>query len=379
MGAGKTTVVERLAGWLKKRKLMPGVISNDQAEGLIDTAIGRHHNRNAMAEVTGGCFCCKAVELGAALARLTEENRPDVFIAEPVGSCTDLMATVVLPIQQIYAGPLEMAPMSVLIDAVRFAAAVVPARKSAGTGTGRGFSADVQYIFDKQLEEAELLVLNKVDLITKPKLKALREWLEQRHPGKPVLTVSTVTGEGLEAWFERLLAEKSGPAALMEVDYERYGVGEARMGWFNATLGLHSTGKPLDGNAVLLKLAAAIQRDLEADGVELAHFKMSLSHRDGALAVVNVVRNGEPAALSRRSSEKVMVGELLVNLRAEAEPEQLNRWVTAQVDRPHPAWRAVWKKREFFKPGQPQPTYRVTDLAGRAEHRRPAGAGSRSA
>ena len=149
------------------------------------------------------------------------------------------------------------------------------------------------------------------------------------------------------------------------------------MGWFNATLGLHATNKPLDGNAVLLKLAAAIQQDLEADGVELAHFKMSLSQRDGALAVVNVVRNGELAALSRKSSGKVMVGELLINLRAEAEPEQLNRWVSAQVDRANQAWRAVWKKREFFKPRQPQPTYRVTELAGREAHGRPAGAGSR--
>ena len=363
LGAGKTTAVERLAGWLKGRDLIPGIISNDQADGLIDTAIGRSHSRTAVQEVTGGCFCCRAGELGAALARLTVENRPDVFIAEPVGSCTDLMATVVLPIQQIYTAPLEIAPMSVLVDAARLAAAVLPDGRAAAAK--RGFSADVQYIFDKQLEEAELLVLNKVDLISKPKLKALRSWLEQQYPGKPLHGVSTVTGEGLEAWFECLLTQKSSPATLMEVDYERYGVGEARMGWFNATLGLHATGNPLDANVVLLELAAAIQQDLEADGVELAHFKMSLSSKNGEMAVVNAVRNGEPAGLSRRSAEKVMVAELLINLRAEAEPELLDRWVSAHVDRRHKKWRAVWKKRAFFKPGQPQPTYRVTSLTGR--------------
>jgi G3E family GTPase len=364
LGAGKTTIVERLADWLKGRKLIPGIVSNDQADGLIDTAIGRQHSRTAVAEVTGGCFCCRAGELGKALERLTVESRPDVFIAEPVGSCTDLMATVVLPIQQIYAVPLMLAPMSVLIDAARLAAAVLPDGRT--TGARRGFSADVQYIFDKQLEEAEILVLNKVDLVSKPKLKVLRSWLEQSYPGKPIHGVSTVTGEGLEAWFECLLTEQSGPATLMEVDYERYGVGEARMGWFNATLGLHATSNPLDANAVLLELAAAIQQDLEADGVELAHFKMSLSSKNGEMAVVNAVRNGERAALSRRSTEKVMVAELLINLRAEAEPELLDRWVSAHVDRQHKKWRAVWKQRAFFKPGQPQPTYRVTVLEGRA-------------
>ena len=265
--------------------------------------------------------------------------------------------------------------MSVLMDAGRLAAAVLPSGAGSPSGqrhgSGRGFSADVQYIFDKQLEEAELLVLNKVDLLSKPKRKAVIAWLEAAYPGKPIHAVSTATGEGLEAWFEVLLAQQSGPSALMEVDYERYGIGEARMGWFNGAVGIHARGKPLDGNAVLLKLAAGIQKDLEADGVQLAHFKMSLSRQGGELAVVNAVRNGEPAALSRRSTEKFMVAELLVNLRAEAEPEQLDRWVSAHVDHPRKEWHAVWKKRAFFKPGQPQPTHRVTQLPARVEQRVP--------
>ncbi len=314
-----------------------------------------------MEQVTGGCFCCRAAELGEALGRLAQEARPDVFIAEPVGSCTDLMATVLLPIQQIYAQPMDIAPMSVLIDGARLAETVLA--KSHLAGRRRGFSADVQYIFYKQLEEAELLVLNKVDLLSKPKVKRLKAWLEEHYPGKPVHVVSTVTGEGLEAWFTQLLATVSGPGQLMEVDYERYGAGEARMGWFNATIGIHAASQPVDGNALLLDLAKGIQRDLEADGAELAHFKMSLSQRDGELAVVNAVRNGEAAALSRRAAGKLMVAELLINLRAEAEPELLNRRVSEQIDRPHREWRAVWKKRAFFKPGQPEPTHRVTTLA----------------
>jgi len=44
---------------------------------------------------------------------------PDVFIAEPVGSCTDLVATVTYPLRRIYGEKFSISPLSVLIDPVR--------------------------------------------------------------------------------------------------------------------------------------------------------------------------------------------------------------------------------------------------------------------
>jgi Zn-dependent alcohol dehydrogenase len=45
---------------------------------------------------------------------LVRETAPDVLIAEPVGSCTDLVATVTLPLEQIYGDRFTVAPMSVV-------------------------------------------------------------------------------------------------------------------------------------------------------------------------------------------------------------------------------------------------------------------------
>jgi G3E family GTPase len=365
LGAGKTSVIGELVRWLEAQGLRPGVITNDQGEGLIDTALGRRETA-VVREVTGGCFCCRASELGAALTAMEAESQPHVFIAEPVGSCTDLMTTVILPMEQIYQKPLEMAPMSVAIDAAPLESAMLDERAQDKAGRRSGFTADVRYIFDKQLEEAEVLVLNKVDLLTKKRLAAVVEWLRGKNPGKRILTVSTKTGAGLDEWFNLLLTEQSQPEAVMEVDYERYGVGEARMGWYNATLGLHSTGKPIDANKMLLALAGEIQKDLEAAGAEVAHFKMSVggggSDEATGLAVVNGVRNGVAPAISRRSEAKFLVGELLVNLRAEAEPEVLSEVVSRHLGKARAEWRVIWKQRAAFKPGQPKPTYRRTSL-----------------
>lgn len=42
-----------------------------------------------------------------------------MFIAEPVGSCTDLAATVTYPLRRLYGDQFTIAPVSVLLDPVR--------------------------------------------------------------------------------------------------------------------------------------------------------------------------------------------------------------------------------------------------------------------
>ncbi len=336
---------------------------------------------DSVRQISGGCFCCKADDLVTKLHELQVAMRPDVLIAEPVGSCTDLMATVILPLQQVYREDFIMAPMSVVVDVARMYAAWFPAK---GKKVAK-FSSDVDYIFLKQLEEAEIVVLNKMDLLTATQRAKLRERMLP-YTKKPLLEVSTQTGEGLDEWFTKLMTETSAPAKLMEMDYERYAAGEALMGWYNAALSLHSTGNAIDGNKLLTQLAGDIMTDLEGEGVELAHFKMSLKTPDmptgrkqpagvarnggtGSLGVVNAVRNGQKPTLSRRLEGTVVAGEFLVNLRAEGDPEILEAVVGRHLDKARAAVRFVWREKCAFRPGRPVPVHRVTKLDSPLESR----------
>ena len=105
-----------------------------------------------------GCFCCRFNTLVDAAGKLTQSTRPDVFIAEPVGSCTDLKATVSYPLRQLYGDDYHVAPLSVLVDPGRCA-------RILGIEQGKSFSDKVVYVYEKQLEEAEILVINKADLL----------------------------------------------------------------------------------------------------------------------------------------------------------------------------------------------------------------------
>src|SRR6266498_3944232 len=155
LGAGKTTAVARLAQRLTGQGVRVGLITNDQGGNLVDTAMLRSRGF-ATEEIPGGCFCCRFNSLVDAAHKLTLATRPDVFIAEPVGSCTDLVATVTYPLRRIYGDRFTIAPLSVLVDPQR-------ALRIFGLGgsTGRAFSDKVVYIYRKQLEEADLVIINK--------------------------------------------------------------------------------------------------------------------------------------------------------------------------------------------------------------------------
>src|SRR5688572_8537282 len=97
LGAGKTTTIARLARTYQDRGLKVGIVTNDQAADLVDTHLLRSQGFD-VGEVAGACFCCKFNDLTDTIGKLEADQRPDVVLAEPVGSCTDLVATVMQPI-----------------------------------------------------------------------------------------------------------------------------------------------------------------------------------------------------------------------------------------------------------------------------------------
>ena len=355
LGAGKTTSVLKLARHLHQRGSRVGLITNDQGSHLVDTAMAISHGF-PVEEIAGGCFCCRFNSLVDAARKLSAKTRPDVFIAEPVGSCTDLVATVTYPLRRIYGEAFTISPLSVLVDPIR-------ARRVFGLEAGGRFSEKVLYVYRKQLEEADLIVINKCDLVVSESLKALRETLTSNFPRAEVIEVSARRGDGLEPWFSKLDSATQQERAVMDVDYAIYGEGEALLGWLNATARFAVTA-PLDGNELLKRLASDIQERLGRQGAEIAHLKMTLDP-DGGLgdvAVVNLVRNDFVAELSQELQGPAQAGEILINLRAEAAPETLREAVNeavAAVQRSFASGIIQLEHLEHFRPGQPRPTHRV--------------------
>jgi G3E family GTPase len=360
LGAGKTTAVGKLARKLSDQGYRVGLITNDQGRNLVDTTMLRAQGF-ATEEIPGGCFCCRFNSLVDAAERLTASSRPDVFIAEPVGSCTDLAATVTYPLRRMYQDNFTVAPISVLIDPVR-------AQRVFGLAKGGTFSEKVLYIYKKQIEEADLVIISKTDLLSDKQLDELKRTIAKEFPGKEVMAASSRTGQNLDAWFSRIVDAKQSARTAMKVDYEVYADGEALLGWLNCTVNLRAT-KAFDSDKFLKQVAVEIQKRLAAKKSEVAHMKMTLSPEgslSGEIAGINLVRSDFVPELSFELDSPVKNGQLIINLRAEAAPDVLGTAVREGLEaavKKFPTLRATVDHLEHFRPGKPTPTHRIEQLS----------------
>ena len=227
LGAGKTTAIARLARQFMETGRQVGLVTNDQSHDLVDTQSLRAQGFS-VGEVPGACFCCKFDELVDTFSQLGQEGRPDVIIAEPVGSCTDLVATVLEPLRKWHDAEIRVEPLVVLLKPEH-------GRKILGAPDKGGFSPKAAYIFLKQIEEAQILALNKIDKLTPVECEELIDLVKQKFPHKTVVPLSAKTGTGFQKLQDSLTENLSLPFQSMPIDYELYAEGEAELGWLNAT------------------------------------------------------------------------------------------------------------------------------------------------
>jgi G3E family GTPase len=347
LGAGKTAAMLALAEWLADQGIRPAFITNDQGTNLVDTRLLRFCGL-ATEEIAGGCFCCRFDELVNATMRLRGVLRPDVFVAEAVGSCTDLAATVSYPMRRLFGGACTIAPLSVLVDPIRV-------RRAFGLDLGEIFSDNVQYIYRKQLEEADVIVITKCELLGTDQVDELQVVLKREFPQAGVFAVSSHARINMDAWFRRIVFHEQRARTPMEVDYDRYADGESRLGWLNASVHV-SRAAAGDGTALLEALASELQRRLGGHGALVAHLKMTLRAGE-SIAAIHLVRNDSVPELGARLAEPIAVARLTVNLRAEAAPELLEQVLRdslgAMVD-----WQLAVDHIEAFRPDRPEPTHR---------------------
>ncbi|MCS7263914.1 MAG: cobalamin biosynthesis protein P47K [Armatimonadetes bacterium] len=352
LGAGKTTALGAIAKKLIQQGLTVGLVTNDQAANLVDTAIVKELGV-PVAEVAGGCFCCKFSDLVDATEQVLA-NKPDVLLGEPVGSCTDLAATVVNPMKLFYGEIFRIAPFSVLVDPLRVRELVLkelPTR----------FPEEVAYIFKKQLEEADIIVLNKLDTLTQEEADRMIGALKELQPNKPILKVSALRGDGIEDWLQMLMGDApSGSYILRDIDYDTYAKGEAVLGWLNATIRLVGSPK-FDANRFAKELMSELRSSINARNAEVAHLKFLLTSGTQMLRGHLTKADAEPNFVGEIG--EVSEATLVLNARVALSPETLGGIATQAVLK---AAKSVNAEAEIlsiqsFSPPYPRPPYRLSE------------------
>lgn len=347
LGAGKTTLLWEAARRLAEAGHRTGLITNDQSPELVDTALLARSGAEVR-EVAGSCFCCDFDGLSGAVQSLLDSGS-GIVIAEPVGSCTDLTATIMQPLMELRPD-IRHSPLTVLVDPWR-ALEVLNRVPTA-------MNPNAHYILRMQMEEADVILLNKTDTLSAAERDSLLSGLAAAFAQSRVSGISALGCEGVDEWLEHVLECDEGGRRIAEVDYDRYAEGEAALGWLNAVVELAPAKAQTDFWGPSLRVLDGIYAALLDRGSEIGHIKAALEARAGQRSA-SLTRLGGPVRVPDYSPLRGRSARLLLNLRVQIAPAELET-LTRQ------ALNALTQEAVQFRiagfscisPGRPTPTYR---------------------
>jgi hypothetical protein len=307
LGSGKTTLILAAARELQQRGLSSAMVWNDQGIDLVDSRYGDLLGMHS-GEVIGGCFCCRLSRLIDAIGDL-RAHAPDVIFAEPVGSCTDLSATVLRPLLE-YSETYQLSPLTVLVDPLRARAMLE-----------EDANPDMRFLFEKQLQEADLVCFTKSDL----------------YPDYPDMGIphprqlSAKSGQGVAAWLNEILSGGiAGGDQALEIDYSEYARAEAALAWLNLRAVFEPKG--LLSPAMLLgPLLDHLDTALSAEKISIAHLKAIVTSSAGFLKAAICGNGQEPIVEGDLDASPASKLDLLLNLRAVGGPERVREIVEREI------------------------------------------------
>jgi len=339
LGAGKTTLLLAAGARLRAARRSVGIILNDQGGELVDMRAAETAGFPAQ-EVTGGCFCCRFTEFAAAAERLASCEAPEIILAEPVGSCTDLSATILQPIKRFYGDRFRLAPLTVLVD---------PARARALAAQ----DADplLTYLFRKQIAEADIVRFSKADLH--------RDF--PQIDGVDARPLSARTGAGIDGWLDEVLdgANTAPGTHLLDIDYARYAEAEAALGWLNWSCEL-ALKNPLTPAAVVGPFLSRVDAELTAAGIQIAHLKIFAQSPNGHLKASVCQNREQPSIDGPLDTPPAQRYALTLNLRARGAPEALTAIVQGALDELPGKIRTLHQ--QSFRPAPPVPEHRFKQV-----------------
>jgi G3E family GTPase len=343
LGSGKTTAIQHACSELLKKGKKVGVITNDQGAKLVDGDFFEHLKIPGV-QVVNGCFCCNYDQLDNGIQSLIATNQPDVIFAESVGSCTDIVATVIKPLLKFR--PEAEVTFSTFADAHLLKMLLQQ---------NLSFDESIRYIYFKQLEEAELIVISKIDLMDDKSLKEMKRLID-KYSDKVTLYQNSFDTTDVRRWLKVLDKKFVSTPSSLSINYDTYGEGEARLAWHDQLLEIQSSNyKAMQAANGLIK---TISQKIEFNEYPIGHLKFLLNGEKK----ISITHSSREEVFDNMVEERKYAG-LLINARVQTSPEALSHIVSEAIKETETKFscKIVVKSHASFQPGYPKPVYRITD------------------
>jgi G3E family GTPase len=202
LGAGKTTLLNYILH--NKENLKVALIVNDMSEINVDARLVKNEHtlsrtEEKLVEMSNGCICCTLREdLMQEVERLARENRFDYLIIESTGISEPVpVAQTFSFVDEAWGIDLSrfarLDTMVTVVDALNFprdfgSNETLLDRRLNEPGTEDHRS--IVNLLTDQIEFANVIILNKADLVSEETLHLLRALMQKLNPGARVITAS---------------------------------------------------------------------------------------------------------------------------------------------------------------------------------------------
>ncbi|KAF1042919.1 MAG: putative metal chaperone YciC [Herbaspirillum frisingense] len=199
LGAGKTTLLNHILNNREGRRV--AVIVNDMSEVNIDAALVRNggadlsRTEEKLVEMSNGCICCTLREdLLLEVRKLARERRFDQLVIESTGISEPLPVAETFTFTGEDGASLSdvarLDTMVTVVDAFNFLKdySSQDSLEERGESLGEEDNRTVVDLLIEQIEFCDVLILNKLDLVSQPDQERLQAILRSLNPRARVVT-----------------------------------------------------------------------------------------------------------------------------------------------------------------------------------------------
>ena len=322
LGSGKTTTMIALTKYYTEHFGKAAMISNDLGHGvsLADNKLAQLSGCNA-SEITDDCICYVNEKLADRLDRYYKDGC-ELVVSDIPGFGVGALEHVYHGLTEKFPGSFDLAPFTVLTEPK-----TLDLLRSGNAGA-------LEYIYDTQLVEADLIVLNKCDLLSEEQRNEYLAWLEVKYPLASVIGISALKGDGLE---DLCVALKEGSASMRKPDIgyggERFRSAMGRMSEYYLQYAATVCCDDFDGNAYLMDIAESVRDMVKAEGYEIQHLKLLAWETEGDYGKVDLIGTGRDIEVTHRFEKPCTSIAVILNSSAECPADTLDHIVTEAVMR----------------------------------------------
>ena len=318
LGAGKTTVMIAFTEYINKNIGKAAIIANDLGSRDLVDADYTSTTGCSVTEIAGGCICYQTENLVGQIRRLRDVENADIVMSDIPGCGVGALDHVYHKLNSDYSEEFELAPFTVIVDPERLRM-IMPEKADIN------LPKEMMYLLNAQLQEADIIVLNKIDILSDDEIEKYLSFLKMICPDTPVFAISARKKINIKEVVEYFMSHES-KLKVVDLGYGRseFLAAESKLSWYNRRLFLKTRdGMKFDCNAFIDDFIEAIRGKLIKNKRNIPHLKIFAVGGKNDFGKASLIGTDYKIEYDKKIQKKYDELRIIINIRAACESQLL--------------------------------------------------------